>query len=48
MFIPISDNNYKKGIKRGGERKVVISPLLAGGDDGVGDFQKLKGTVSPD
>jgi hypothetical protein len=29
-------------LRRGGERQVVISPLLAGGDGGVGNFQKLK------
>jgi hypothetical protein len=43
MSIPIFD---KKGINRGGEGLVVISPLLAGVDGGVGNFQKLKKLVA--
>jgi hypothetical protein len=42
MSISISGNNCKKGIMRGGERQVVISPLLAGVDGGVHNFRKLK------
>jgi len=42
MSIPTFGTNYKKGLKRGGEGQVVISPLLAGRDGGAGSLRKLK------